>query len=44
MFIHDEDILVDTPAEIALQLNREKIRSVNYLLFTHLDPDHIEEY
>ena len=44
LFIHDEEILVDTPAEIALQLNREGIGSVGCLLFTHLDPDHIEGF
>lgn len=41
-FIHDENILVDTPAEISLQLNRSRIRCVKHLLFTHLDPDHVE--
>lgn len=43
-FIHDENILIDTPAEISLQLNRARIESVNYLMFTHLDPDHIEGF
>jgi len=43
-FIHDENILIDTPAEIALQLNRSGIESVDYLMFTHLDPDHIEGF
>ncbi len=43
-FIHDEKILIDTPAEIASQLNRSLIDSVKYLLFTHLDPDHMEGF
>jgi len=43
-FIHDENILLDTPAEIALQLNKSRIRSVEHLLFTHLDPDHVEGF
>lgn len=43
-FIHDENILIDTPAEISFQLNRSRIESVDYLMFTHLDPDHIEGF
>jgi len=43
-FLHDENLLIDTPAEIACQLNRSKIGQVDYLLFTHLDPDHIEGF
>jgi phosphoribosyl 1,2-cyclic phosphate phosphodiesterase len=43
-FIHDEEILIDTPAEISLQLNRSRIRGVKHLLFTHLDPDHVEGF
>jgi phosphoribosyl 1,2-cyclic phosphate phosphodiesterase len=41
-FIHDENLLIDTPSEIASQLNRSQIGRVDYLLFTHLDPDHVE--
>jgi phosphoribosyl 1,2-cyclic phosphate phosphodiesterase len=41
-FIHDENLLIDTPAEIAGQLNRSGIERIDYLLFTHLDPDHVE--
>ena len=41
-FIHDIHLLIDTPAEIAFQLNRERIRRVDHLLLTHLDPDHVE--
>jgi len=43
-FIFDENILIDTPAEIALQLNRSRIESIDYLMLTHLDPDHIEGF
>jgi phosphoribosyl 1,2-cyclic phosphate phosphodiesterase len=43
-FIHDENILIDTPAEISFQLNRSRIESVDYLMFSHLDPDHIEGF
>jgi phosphoribosyl 1,2-cyclic phosphate phosphodiesterase len=43
-FIHDENILIDTPAESALQLNRSSIGHINYLIFSHLDPDHVEGF
>jgi phosphoribosyl 1,2-cyclic phosphate phosphodiesterase len=41
-FIHDENLLIDTPAEIAVQLNRCGIERVERLMFSHLDPDHME--
>ncbi|MFO8084334.1 MAG: MBL fold metallo-hydrolase [Desulfobacterales bacterium] len=43
-FIHDENILIDTPAEISMQLNRCRITQVDYLIFSHLDPDHVEGF
>lgn len=43
-FLHDENLLIDTPAEIGYQLNRSRIDRVDYLLFTHLDPDHVEGF
>ena len=42
IFIHDENLLIDTPAEIGWQLNQNRIDSLKYLMFTHLDPDHVE--
>jgi len=41
-FLHDINLLIDTPAEIVSQLNRSRIRRVDYLILTHLDPDHVE--
>jgi phosphoribosyl 1,2-cyclic phosphate phosphodiesterase len=41
-FLHDINLLIDTPAEIASQLNRSPIRRIDYLILTHLDPDHVE--
>ncbi|MFC1911472.1 MBL fold metallo-hydrolase [Chloroflexota bacterium] len=41
-FLHDINLLIDTPAEIAGQLNRSHVRHVDYLILTHLDPDHVE--
>jgi phosphoribosyl 1,2-cyclic phosphate phosphodiesterase len=43
-FLHDINLLIDTPAEIASLLNRSHIRRVDYLTFTHLDPDHVEGF
>ena len=43
-FLHDINLLIDTPAEIVSQLNRSSIRRVDYLIFTHLDPDHVEGF
>ena len=43
-FIHDQNLLIDTPAEINSQLNRAAVRSIDHLMFTHLDPDHMEGF
>jgi len=43
-YLHDIGLLIDTPAEIAAQLNRCDIKNVDYLMFTHLDPDHAEGF
>ncbi len=43
-FLHDINLLIDTPAEIAALLNRSRIRRVDYLTFSHLDPDHVEGF
>jgi phosphoribosyl 1,2-cyclic phosphate phosphodiesterase len=43
-FLHDINLLIDTPAEITSLLNRWRIRRIDYLTFTHLDPDHVEGF
>ena len=43
-FLHDINLLIDTPAEIAGLLNRSRIGRVDYLIFSHLDPDHVEGF
>ena len=43
-FLHDINLLVDTPAEVVNLLNRSTIRHIDYLIFTHLDPDHVEGF
>lgn len=44
LFLNDIRLLIDTPAESAYQLNRQAIQQVDYLMFTHLDPDHTEGF
>jgi phosphoribosyl 1,2-cyclic phosphate phosphodiesterase len=43
-FLHDANLLIDTPAEIAQQLNRSRIDHIDAVLLTHLDPDHVEGF
>lgn len=43
-FLHDEHLLIDAPAEIAVQIKSAGIDRIDYLLFTHLDPDHVEGF
>ena len=43
-FLHDINLLIDTPAEIVSQLNRSGIRRIDNLIFSHLDPDHVEGF
>ena len=43
-FLHDINLLIDTPAEIISLLNSSPIRRVDYLTFTHVDPDHVEGF
>jgi len=43
-FLHDINLLIDTPAEIIGQLNQWRIRHIDYLTFSHADPDHVEGF
>jgi len=40
LFIQDINLLFDTPEEVAAQLNRERIATVDYVFYTHWHPDH----
>jgi len=40
--LHDINLLIDTPAEIISQLNHSSINHIDYVTFTHMDPDHVE--
>jgi phosphoribosyl 1,2-cyclic phosphate phosphodiesterase len=42
--LHDANLLIDTPADIVQSLNRCDIKRIDHLMFTHLDPDHIEGF
>lgn len=40
LFLEDVNVLFDTPEEIAHQLNRECIQTVDSIFYTHWHPDH----
>lgn len=40
LYVEDVNILIDTPEDIAYALNNEDIRDVEYILYSHIDPDH----
>ena len=40
LFIHDINLLIDTPEEISIQLNRSRITKVEAALYSHWHPDH----
>lgn len=40
VFIHGPDILIDTPEEIFIQINRSTIKSIKACFYSHWHPDH----
>jgi phosphoribosyl 1,2-cyclic phosphate phosphodiesterase len=40
LYIHDLELLIDTPEEIGVELNRSGITRVRTVLYTHWHPDH----
>ncbi len=42
LYVYDEAILFDTPEEIADQLNRERVKKVSRVFYTHWHPDHTQ--
>jgi len=42
LFLEDEHILFDTPEEIIQQLNRERVKAVKHIFYTHWHPDHTQ--
>ena len=42
LYIDDIKMLIDTPEEIAVACNRQKISEVKRLSISHSDPDHVK--
>lgn len=40
LFLEDLGLLVDTPEDIAQAINYSDIDEINYVLYSHVDPDH----
>lgn len=40
-FLHDINMLVDTPEDIVAAINASGIEEIKYVLFSHADPDHV---
>src|SRR5258706_5125704 len=40
VFVQDINLLIDPPEEIAVQLNRSRIKKVEAALYSHWHPDH----
>lgn len=42
LYIDDIKMLIDTPEDIAVACNRQKISEIKYLSISHHDPDHVK--
>ncbi len=40
LFIEGPNVLIDTPEDINYALNNGNVNEVNYILYSHIDPDH----
>ena len=40
LFLHDIELLIDTPEDITISLNESEIKSISNVMYSHLDPDH----
>jgi len=40
LFLEDVSLLIDTPEDINIALNNANINSLDYILYSHCDPDH----
>ncbi len=40
LYLEDAGLLIDTPEDITHALNHSNINQIDYLLYSHLDPDH----
>ncbi|MFD1018646.1 MBL fold metallo-hydrolase [Thalassobacillus hwangdonensis] len=41
IFLHGPDLLIDTPEDSYVQINRSTIREINGVLYSHWHPDHV---
>ncbi len=40
LYVEDAGILIDTPEDVSYALNNADIKNVEYILYSHIDPDH----
>lgn len=40
LYIEDMKLLIDTPEDIAYAINHSDIQEIDYILYSHIDPDH----
>jgi phosphoribosyl 1,2-cyclic phosphate phosphodiesterase len=40
IFIHDINVLIDTPEDIVHAINHSQIETIDSVLYSHMDPDH----
>ena len=40
IYLEDINLLIDTPEDISYSLNTQNIKSVDYIMYSHWDPDH----
>lgn len=40
IFLEDINLLIDTPEDINYSLNREQIKNIDIIMYSHWDPDH----
>lgn len=40
LYVEDSNLLIDTPEDISYALNNANIKKVEYILYSHIDPDH----
>ncbi len=40
LYVQEANILIDTPEDIAYALNNANIKEIDYILYSHIDPDH----
>lgn len=40
LYLEDASLLIDTPEDIAIAINNADIKSIDYIMYSHWDPDH----